>query len=641
MSLKSCTESGQVVLLLLVFVALSILTIAQDELQGVEVWAKDFHSFSRPDEVVVRHLDLNLKVDFDQRRLMGRVGLQIENRTGADYLFLDTRDLEIEKVSLVKDEREVETHFSLTPAVDYLGSRLMVAIESDTRQVNIDYRTTPGAAALQWLGPEQTADGTDPFLFTQSQAILARSWVPCQDTPSVRMTYHARVEVPEGLMAVMSATNSQTLRPDGIYEFGMPQPIPSYLLALAVGKLEFGGISPRAGAAAEPSVVDDAAWEFADTEKMIEEAEKLYGPYRWDRYDIIVLPPSFPFGGMENPRLTFATPTILAGDRSLVGLVAHELAHSWSGNLVTNATWNELWLNEGFTTYFEHRIMEAVYGEDYERMLAVLAYRDLEDALDRLGRDNPLTALFLNLAGRDPDSGLTEIPYQKGHFFLRTLEKAIGREVWDPFLRKYFSEYGFQSITTTKFLNYLKSELLDGLDRDLMEELKIHDWLFEPGLPSSVVSVRSDQLSQVDTQVDRFQSGTPASQLDTEGWGTHHWLYFLRSFPDEMSVKQMRDLDQAFRFTETGNSEILAAWLQKVIVSNYEKGYPAVHDFLVRQGRRKFLVPLYERLSKTSEGLSLAREIYGEARPRYHPLSQATIDEILNWTNGPADSTEN
>lgn len=615
--------------------------VAQEELQGAEVWAKDFHSFSRPDEVVVRHIDLDLKVDFDRKRLTGKASLQIENKVGSDYLFLDARDLEIENVTLVRGEREVEAYFNMTPAVDYLGSRLMVAIEGDTRQINIVYQTSPSAAALQWLSPEQTSDKTDPFLFTQSQAILARTWVPCQDTPSVRMTYRARVQVPEGLMAVMSATNSQTVRPDGIYQFDMPQPVPSYLLALAVGNLEFREISARAGVYAEPSVVDDAAWEFADTEKMIQEAEKLYGPYRWDRYDIIVLPPSFPFGGMENPRLTFATPTILAGDRSLVALVAHELAHSWSGNLVTNATWNELWLNEGFTTYFEHRIMEAVYGSDYERMLAVLSYRDLEDALERLGRDNPLTSLFLNLSGRDPDSGLTEIPYQKGHFFLRTLGHAIGRDVWDPFLRKYFSEHSFQSISTTEFLHYLKSELLDTLERDLIEDLQIQDWLFEPGLPETVVQVSSEELSRVDVQIQEFRDGLSASQLETEGWSTHHWLYFLRSLAKEMPEQQMTALDRAFNLTNSGNSEILAVWLQKVIASKYEDGYDAIRNFLTRQGRRKFLTPLYEGLSATSEGLRMAREIYREARPMYHPLSQASVDEILNWNGTDESSSEN
>lgn len=622
------------------FALSSVPVVGQDDLQGAEVWAKDFHSFSRPEEVVVRHIDLDLKVDFDQKRLVGRASLQIENRADSDYLLLDARELQIEKVTLGQEEGETETYFSLTPAVDYLGSRLMVAIEEDTRQVNVDYRTSPSAAALQWLEPEQTSDQTAPFLFTQSQAILARTWVPCQDTPSVRMTYRAGVQVPDGLMAVMSATNSQSIQPDGIYEFDMPQPVPSYLLALAVGKLEFREISARAGVYAEPSIVDDAAWELADTEKMIQEAEKLYGPYRWDRYDIIILPPSFPFGGMENPRLTFATPTILAGDRSLVALVAHELAHSWSGNLVTNATWNELWLNEGFTTYFEHRIMEAVYGSDYERMLAVLSYRDLQNALDRLGREDSLTALFLNLSGRDPDSGLTEIPYQKGHFFLRTLEEAIGRDAWDPFLRKYFSEFNFQSISTTEFLHYLETRLLDMIDNDLMTDLQVRKWLFEPGLPESCIQVESQELAQVDAQVQEFQDGTPASRLVTTGWTTHHWLYFLRSLPDRISEKRMIELDESFNFTNSGNSEILAAWLKRVIANDYQEGYAAMRDFLLRQGRRKFLIPIYDGLASTSEGLSLAREIYREARPMYHPLSQATVDQILNWSSsdeGPSD----
>ena len=587
---------------------------------------RDPHSFSRPDEVAVSHLDLDIEVDPSQQRIRGKATLRLENRTGASRLFLDTRDLDIERVT--SGEQEQEAPFSLGESVPFLGRPLIIELEPDTTVVQVHYATRPEAAALQWLEPEQTSGGKAPFLFTQSQAILARTWIPCQDSPGVRTTYAARVKVPPGLMAVMSAQNATEKAPDGIYEFSMPLPIPSYLLALAVGDLVFRSTGERSGVYAEPSVVEKAAWEFADTEKMIEAAEELYGPYRWERYDVLVLPPSFPFGGMENPRLTFATPTILAGDRSLVSLIAHELAHSWSGNLVTNATWNDFWLNEGFTTYFEHRIMRAVYGEEYERMLAVLSKNGLEGAVSRLGSDHPDSHLYLDLDGRDPDDGVTQIPYEKGHFFLRMLEENLGQERWDAFLLAYFDRFAFQSMTTEGFLSYFDRELIQG-DEALKKKLGVDKWVYGPGLPENFPKVTSSSLEQVKAQTEAFLTGTSPEQLETSEWATPHWRYFLEGLPGSMSRAQMDQLDSAFKFSQSGNSEILSSWLQHVVEASYEPSYPAVERFLTVQGRRKFLTPLYSRLARTPEGLEMARRIYRKARPGYHSVSRGTIDELL------------
>src|SRR4051794_5824957 len=368
---------------------------------------RDIHSFSRPDEASIKHLALDLTVDFDRQQLSGTARLDLDNR-GARELVLDTNGLTVAKVTA----DGAPAAFTLGDPVKYLGQALTIGITAETKSVSIDYTTSPDAAAVQWLSPEQTAGGKHPFLFTQSQAILARTWVPCQDSPGVRMTYEATVRVPRGLLAVMSAENPTETSADGVYRFRMPQPIPSYLLALSVGDLAFRPLGRNSGVYAEKPVVEAAAYELADTQKMIDAAEQLYGPYRWGQYDILVLPPSFPFGGMENPRLTFATPTILAGDRSLVSLVAHELAHSWSGNLVTNATWNDFWLNEGFTVYFERRIMEAVYGRDYSEMLARLGMQDLEQVVEELGPASRDTHLLLDLTGRDPDDAANKLAYE-------------------------------------------------------------------------------------------------------------------------------------------------------------------------------------------------------------------------------------
>jgi len=589
---------------------------------------KDIHSFANTSDVVVTHLDLDIVVDFDKKQIAGKVGLRIKNKTGTRHLYLDTRDLDIQRVTLGEDE--TETNFSLGETVEYLGESLIIDISPETEVVNVYYHSNPGAAALQWLEPAQTAGGKKPFLFTQSQAILARTWVPCQDSPGVRITYRAKVKIPSDLMAVMSATNSTQKNPDGIYEFEMPQPIPAYLLALAVGDLEFRSLGERSGVYAEPSVVEKAAYEFADTEKMMAAAEELDGPYRWDRYDIIVLPPSFPFGGMENPRLTFATPTVLAGDRSLVSLIAHELAHSWSGNLVTNANWNDFWLNEGFTTYFENRIMEAVYGKNYAEMLSHLGFQDMSRTIDGMGVDNPDTQLQLNLAERDPDEGMTNIAYEKGGFFLRMLEANIGREKWDAFLREYFDTFAFQSMTSDKFVAYLRENLIKD-DQALEEKLQIDQWIYGMGLPENCPKVESGEFAQVEAQIAAWEKGAPAKSLETENWTTQHWLHFLRKLPRPMNQEQMADLDQAFNFTKTGNSEKLNVWLLHAIGNQYEPAYPALENFLIGMGRRKFLSPLYGQLAQTPEGLEMGREIYKKARSSYHLISRNTIDGILKW----------
>lgn len=583
----------------------------------------DIHSFARPDEAVVRHLALDLNVDFEGKRLAGSATLTIETSDGAAELVLDSNGLTIDNVTL--DDGKTTT-FSIGQAQPYLGSPLTIALRPGTKSVKIDYASSPDAAAVQWLSPEQTAGGKDPFLFTQSQAILARTWVPIQDSPGVRITYEATIRVPRGLMAVMSAENPTEVSADGVYRFRMPQPIPPYLLALAVGDLAFRSFSANSGVWAEKPMIEASAYELVDTPKMIEAAEKLYGPYRWGQYDILVLPPSFPFGGMENPRLTFATPTILAGDRSLTSLVAHELAHSWSGNLVTNATWNDFWLNEGFTVYFERRIMEAVYGRDYSEMLALLGYQDLEATVAELpARD---THLFLDLADRDPDEAATKLAYEKGYFLLRLIEETTGREAWDAFLRDYFDRHAFHSMTTAAFLDDLRANLLSKLP-GAEDRISLEQWVYAPGIPENVSPVTCDAFKKVEAQARAFRGGTPAVQLATAHWSTHEWIHFLRHLPKDLALAQMADLDAAFHFTASGNSEILHEWLMQAIDHKYEPAYDALEHFLLRQGRRKFLKPLYEKLARTPEGLERARRIYERARPMYHAVSYRTIDQIL------------
>ncbi len=586
----------------------------------------DPHSFSRPAEAVANHLDLDIAVDFDHKTIRGQATYTIENLASTDHIVFDTRDLIIESVYLETEKQP--TTFSLGTKEAFLGQALSIRITPATTRLTIAYKISPGADAVQWLSPQQTAGKKHPFLFTQSQAILARTWIPIQDSPGNRITYSARVKVPKELLAVMSAENPQEKNDSGVYTFRMENPIPPYLMALAVGDLTFKAIGPQTGIYAEPATSEAAVYEFAEMGKMLEAAEKIYGKYRWGRYDLLVLPPSFPFGGMENPRLTFVTPTVLASDRSLTSLIAHELAHSWSGNLVTNATWNDFWLNEGFTVYFERRIMEELYGQEYADMLEVLGYQDLQSTLQDLGPQSKDTHLKLDLAGRDPDDGMTDIAYEKGNLFLRHIEQAVGRERFDAFVNKYFNTFAFKSTNTDLFLDFLNQELIQG-DKALAAKIDVQGWVYAPGLPASVDKPVSSRFTQVEEAAQAWQNGKPASELNTKIWSSNEWLHFIRLLPDDITTAQMASLDKAFHFTQSGNAELLAAWLLPAIYQNYTPANAALESFLTTVGRRKFLIPIYKALSATSAGKEKAKAIYLKARPNYHAVSAQTVDELL------------
>ncbi len=600
--------------------------------QNVNGTVHDPHSHARPEEAVVKHLDLDIVVDMAAHRIRGTATYALQ-RTGGNSVVFDTDGLDIAAVSLTDGS---PLKYTLGDS-SFMGRALTVELPADADNVRIAYSTKEGARALQWLNPAQTADKTRPFLFTQGQAILTRTWIPVQDSPGIRFTYNARVKVPNDLMALMSASNPQQRSSDGVYTFRMEKPIPAYLIALAVGDIDFRPIDQRTGVYAERGVVEKAAWEFADMGRMVTAAEELYGPYRWGRYDVIVLPPSFPFGGMENPMLTFATPTILAGDRSLTALIAHELAHSWSGNLVTNATWDDFWLNEGFTVYFEHRISEALYGEAYSAMTGLLGHQDLVASIKDIesGKHPEDTRLKLDLAGRDPDDGMTDIAYEKGYGLLRLIESKVGRSAFDTFLRGYFDHFAFQGMTTERFVSYLKEQLLG----PQKVEINLDRWIYQTGLPDDDIVPVSDNFEKVEREITRWNDGVPARQLATSTWSTFEWMHFIRHLPSGLSAARLDQLDDAFGFTRSGNSEILAAWLEQCIKNDYAKSYERLDDFLTHVGRRKFLIPLYEELTRTEKGRAMAMNIYQRARENYHSVSVRTIDDMLGWSAQKASIT--
>jgi leukotriene-A4 hydrolase len=589
--------------------------------------ARDVHSRADPNAARVTHVDLDLTADFVARTLAGTATLTIEASSPGAVLTLDTRELVIESVS---DGTGRPLTWKLGASDPVLGAPLLVTLGEEPR-VKVTYRTGGGAEALQWLAPEQTAGRRHPYLFSQGQAILTRTWIPTQDSPGIRQTWSARIVAPQDLSVVMSA-EAQGSEPVGdaarAWRFQMDRPVAPYLIAIAIGDIAFRQIGPRTGVYTEPSGLDAAAAELADLEVMMRAAEGLYGEYRWGRYDVLVLPPPFPFGGMENPRLTFATPTIIAGDKSLVSLIAHELAHSWSGNLVTNATWADFWLNEGFTVYIEDRIMEAVYGRRFSAMLADLGWDKLQKDLQQLGGAKGAdTRLHLDLSGRSPDDGLTDIAYEKGATFLRTIEQFVGRERWDAWLRGYFDRHAFQPQTSAGFLADLRAHLIRG-DANMEKQIGLDEWVYGTGLPANAVHVQSEAFIAVDAAASAFAAN--GALPDVQQWSSAERVRFINRLPRKQSVRQLDALVKLLQLDTQRNSEVRFAWLGLAIANRYAPAVPEVENFLTSQGRRKFVLPLFTALMAQGDwGKAIAVPLYARARPGYHAVTTGSVDKVV------------
>jgi aminopeptidase N len=589
--------------------------------------ARDANSFARPAEARVTHVALDLKADFAAKRVGGTATLDVQAAPGAREIVLDSKGLEIAGVTNGEGQ---ELPYTEGDADDALGAPLTVTLNG-AKRIKIAYKSAPDAEALQWLTPEQTAGKKHPFLFSQGQAILNRTWIPTQDSPGIRQTWEARIVVPEPLKAVMSA---ERLTPEGekveggrAFRFRMDKPVAPYLIAIAAGDLAFQELGPRSGVYAEPATIKAAAAELVDTERMISAAEKLYGPYRWGRYDMIVLPPAFPYGGMENPTLTFLTPTFIAGDRSLVGLVAHELAHSWSGNLVTNAVWPDSWLNEGFTSYFENRIMEALYGTKRAGQEAALSFADMESSLKELGATAPGTRLHNPDEGTE--GGASGIVYDKGSLFLRTVEQTVGRERFDAYLRSYFDRHAFQPMTSARFLADLRANLVKG-DKALEQKLMLDQWVYQPGLPANAARPPAAAFAEVDQATRAYGAGGPIAAVPFGNWQTAERLRFLDSLPRKLPLERLAELDRTFGLTNATNSEVLFAWLMLAIENRYEPAVPAIERFLSSMGRRKFVAPLFTALAAQGEwGRPIATRLYAKTRPTYHSVTTGTVDKAL------------
>src|SRR5207253_515320 len=567
----------------------------------------DPHSYADSDQPQTRDVDLALRADFQHRMLEGEITLRSRGR-GGGAIDLDTRALRVDAVAALHG---APLRYELAAAEAILGARLRVTLPAGARGLRIRYRTAPTASALQWLEPSQTA-GKEPFLFSQCQPIHARSLAPLQDTPRIRITVgRARFKVPSRLRTLMAAAakgREDAGSGEAVDVFEMPQPIPSYLLAFAVGDLQQRELSARTAVWAERAVVDAAAYEFAEAEAMARAAEQLFGPYEWDRYDILVMPPSFPYGGMENPRLTFVTPSVLAGDRSLVSVIAHEAAHAWTGNLVTNANANHFWLNEGFTVYAERRILEALEGRETSELHAAAGRHDLQVTLERFANRPQLTHLRTDLRGIDPDEAYSSVPYEKGYLLLRKLEETAGRPAWDVFLRSYLGRFRFQSITTDQFLGFLEAEL-----PGVAAQAGALEYIDGPGVPEGAPQPRSASLEQL-------RRGEVEPRNPTE------LLVVLQSAPADPA--KLRELDARWGLSQRRSLELRHNFVLLQIRAGMPEAVEASRRVLLETGRMRYLRPIYTALARRDP--AAARRIYGEARAGYHNIARTVVESILD-----------
>ena len=612
----------------LVLVSLALISCSEKDSYDP---ARDYFTYANTDAFVTRHISLDLDVDFAEKKLLGSATLYLKVLdTDVREIVLDTRDLTIGGVAFLAGDTELEAAtLTIGERHDRLGAPLVIGIppgieKGEELVVRIDYTTSPKASALQWLPAELTAGGKHPMMFSQSQSIHGRSWIPLQDTPSVRVTYDATIRTPTELLAVMSADNDPLAPRDGEYHFDMPQPIPAYLIAIAVGNLYFAPLGEDTGVYTEPELLDASVYEFANTQDMLEVAEKQFGPYQWGRYDLLVLPPSFPYGGMENPRLSFLTPSLLAGDRSLVSVVAHELAHSWSGNLVTNATWRDGWLNEGMTSYLEARLMEVIYDADRVDEERVLNYAELQQNFAVVPPERQ--GLAPKFTSGDADDVQGTIHYHKGALFLEYLEQHFGRETFDPFIFQYFDDFAFQTITTEVFLDYLETRLLDA-NPGIVERQQIEAWMYEPGLPDGAPVPTSKTLNHASELAAAWSIGEASIEdIPVEEWSPQALRHFVNNLAADLPQEKLQALDEGLGLSKSDNAEVARTWFVQVAKRRYEPAYVAMEAYLSRYGRARLVAPIYGALAANGQDAELAQAIFERTRNKYHPITNGFVE---------------
>ncbi|EGC29991.1 leukotriene A4 hydrolase [Dictyostelium purpureum] len=603
----------------------------------------DPSSLSNPQDCKVSSLKLVLTVNFEKSQLQGYVEVFSQiMRDGVESLILDTNKLEVTNCI---DLTSNPINFKIGEEQPNFGKPLIISIPESLRStgkefsVRVYYNTTAESNALQWLNKEQTAGKEHPYLFSQCQAIHARSLVPCQDSPSNKVKYQAEITVAKPLTALMSAlsTGKTETADNSIYSFTQEIPIPTYLIAIVVGNLESREIGPRSKVWSEPSMVEAAAYEFANTERFIATGEDLLTPYVWGRYDILLLPPSFPYGGMENPLLTFVTPTLLAGDRSLENVVAHEIAHSWCGNLVTNRFWSEFFLNEGFTVFVERKIIARLYGEEMFDFEAMNGLKHLHDDVEQFKKidQEPLTALKPNLDGIDPDDAFSSVPYEKGFNLLCYLQSLVGVADFEAWLKSYIAKFSYQSIIADQMKDYFIDYFTERGKADAISVVDWDSWFNKPGMPINQVLFVSEK-AQVAKDLAEItwskEHGKNATENDLRSFKTQQIVLFLDTLLNitvdkPLPTEVLEKMDSLYHLTEVRNSEYKFRWQSLCLQHGLKRIEPHVVDFLTSQGRMKFVRPLYRELNKVNP--QLAKDTFIKHKSQYHIIASKMVSKDL------------
>jgi aminopeptidase N len=608
----------------------------------------DYHSVANIDQFRVTHIDLELRVDFHNKVLYGEAALQVKRLDpNATELMLDTQGLDIREVSerpsnvigaLSKSETTwVSRPFHVDKADPILGSPLVIELpphKRSTQTIKIEYVTSPDSSSLHWLDDAHTAGKHHPLMYTLSAPIGARGWIPLQDSPMARVTYTAIIHTDDGLLAVMSARNDAEVKHNGNYAFVNRDAIPPSRIALAVGDLRFKATGSRTGVYAEKPLLADAAKEFADTENLLKIAETLFGSYRFERCDLVVLPPPFPLAEVGNPRAPFISSTVVTGDRSEESVVALAVAQAWAGDLVSGATPRDAWIDAGLALYMQNRLVREAYGETRSTADRVLAEHSVRENLAQMAR--PDQALAVDQRDRDPAVPRSATD-EKGGLLFTFLDGKFGREHLDAFLKSYFDHFAFKSITTEEFLGYLDENLLDRFP-GIVSASQVEAWVKEPGLPQEAPLLAVHLYESVDAMRNAWLAGkTPAKKLDTRAWVTPQWTYFLDGIPGPLRKDQLNELDQAFGFTRSANAEIASSWFVLVIKSAYQPSYARLEEFLETNGRQTLLMPVYAELMKTPGGEALAKRVFARARSVYQTHTAAALDAIVNPGSDRAD----
>ena len=605
---------------------------------------RDPNTLSNYNNWLTTQTETDFTILFDEQKLKGTVLHKLRSITDAETkeILLDTSYLDISEV-LVDG---IPARWSLLPRFEPYGSALKIELAKAVPldkvvEVSIDVATTSSCTALQWLTPAQTSNKKHPYMFSQCQAIHARSIFPCQDTPDVKapFTFNIKSALPviaSGLRDSSNPTSASASRQ--LYKFHQPIPIPSYLFAIASGDIATAKIGPRSTVATGPDELEGCKWELeADTERFIEIADSIVYPYAWGEYNVLILPPSFPYGGMENPIYTFATPTIISGDRQNVDVIAHELSHSWSGNLVSNASWEHFWLNEGWTTYLERRIQAGIHGDDaFRDFSAIIGWKALTDSINQFGEQHEFTKLVVDLKGKDPDDAFSSIPYEKGFIFLYHIEKLIGKDSFDKFIPYYFTKWKGRSLDSYDF----KATLLEYFEKDekisaKLQQIDWDTWFYAPGFPpkphfntklADIVYELSDKWQALSNGDSNFKP----SDKDMGGLTANQQVVFLERMllaQKPLSAAYAVLMGNIYGFKETKNVEVSSRYYQLAMKAGDSTILSSVADLLGQVGRMKFVRPLYRGLIKRD--LKLAEATFEENKDFYHPICRQMVEKIL------------